>query len=154
MGRQEKCRTVQAPPRHFSFNAVREIVSAEEPVNIRFDEFEAIRLSDKLGYDHIKAAKIMGISRPTFTRLLNRARQKMAIFLTEGLGLEISGGSILFAKNVFCCKNCQRPFNWEQDDDPVCPTCLGQDVIKADAACRGVCRCCAENMEEGPNELS
>ena len=144
MGRQEKCRTVKAPPQHFSFNAVKKISKSEHPVNMRFDEFEAIRLSDKLGYDHIRAAEIMGISRPTFTRLLKKARQKMAVFLIDGRPLKISGGSILFSENVYCCRNCQRPFLWEQEDVPICPVCQKSYVIKADVSCGGNCRCCEE----------
>ncbi|MBI9100596.1 MAG: DUF134 domain-containing protein [Spirochaetaceae bacterium] len=146
MGRQEKCRIVKAPPQNFNFQAVDKLISTEDVVNIRFDEFEALRLSDKLDYDHIAASKIMGISRPTFTRLLNKARQKMATFLIDGRPLQISGGAILFSQNVYCCRNCRRPFVWEQEDDPTCPSCRESNSIKADAACRGNCRCCDENQ--------
>ncbi len=106
------------------------------------DEFEAIRLTDKLGYDHGAAAAIMGVSRPTFTRLIRRARKKMAVFLVEGVVLEISGGSILFSDHVYCCRRCHRPFKWEDPEPPICPTCRQSSVIPASASCNGDCRCC------------
>ena len=146
MGRNEKCRTVEAPPQYFSFQAVDEIEESVNTVKMRFDEFEAIRLSDKLGYDHIKASAIMGVSRPTYTRLLHKARQKMALFLIDGHNLTLSGGSILFAKDVFCCKECRRPFKWEDEGVPTCPTCNKSDVLEAKATCKGICRCCEDQQ--------
>ncbi len=145
MGRQEKNRTVEAPPLYFNFQATKDLSKPTNSIKMRFDEFEAIRLSDKLDYDHNQASRIMGISRPTFTRLLNKGRKKMASFLIDGKPLTLQGGSTLFSKNVYCCKNCQRPFIWEQHSDPICPGCNEPDVIEAKAACGGRCSCCEEH---------
>jgi predicted DNA-binding protein (UPF0251 family) len=97
MGRQEINRSVQQPPRFFSFSAVDAPTGGDQPatangaIQLRLDEYEAIRLADHLGYDHGEASRIMAVSRPTFTRLLNKARAKLADFLTSGAPLEIRG---------------------------------------------------------------
>lgn len=59
------------------------------------DEFEALRLIDREGLDQEQAAARMGISRPTVTRLLGRARAKVAKVLCEGLALAIEGGPVM-----------------------------------------------------------
>jgi predicted DNA-binding protein (UPF0251 family) len=153
MGRQERTRSVQYPPRFFSFSADDAPAkrpggtladTAPEAIEMRLDEYEAVRLSDHLGYDHIQASRIMGVSRPTFTRLIKRARAKLADFLTSGSRLEIRGGQVLFASNVYCCSRCHRPFPWDGEGAPRCGRCGGEEVIKAQASCHHDCRCCEQ----------
>jgi predicted DNA-binding protein (UPF0251 family) len=67
------------------------MVSLEEIV-ITVDEFEAIRLKDYEGLDQKEAAKKMGISQPTFQRLYESARKKIADALVNGKALRIEGG--------------------------------------------------------------
>jgi len=144
MGRNEKVRSVDSPPRFFRFLAEDSPTNMSTPIKLNLDEYEALRLADKLNYDHREASRIMNISRPTFTRLLNRARKKSADFLTDGGPLEIAGGRILFASNVYCCKNCHRPFQVEPEEPIACPRCKGTQVIKAQPSCEHDCRCCEE----------
>jgi len=59
---------------------------------ITMDELEAIRLGDYEGMDQEKAAKKMGISQPTFHRLLLSARRKVADALVNGKAIRIEGG--------------------------------------------------------------
>lgn len=61
-------------------------------VEIHFDELEAIRLVDGQGLDHAQAAKRMGVSRPTVSRILERVRRKIAQALVEGEALFIEEG--------------------------------------------------------------
>ncbi len=145
MGRNQKTRSVDAPPRFFRFFAEESPTTQKEAIELQLDEYEALRLADKLNYDHTEASRIMNISRPTFTRLLNRARSKTASFLTEGGSLVIAGGSVLFASNVYCCRVCHRPFQVEEGRQVACPRCSGTDVIKARPSCRHDCRCCEES---------
>jgi len=56
------------------------------------DEFEALRLHDLEGLDQEKAAKKMGISQPTFNRLLRSARKKIAQAIVSGHSIRIEGG--------------------------------------------------------------
>ena len=53
------------------------------------DEIEAIRLADFEGLYQEEAAKEMGVSRPTFSRILSSARKKIANALILGKAIEI-----------------------------------------------------------------
>ena len=53
------------------------------------DEIEAIRLSDFEGLYQEEAAREMEVSRPTFSRILNSARKKLANALILGKAIEI-----------------------------------------------------------------
>jgi predicted DNA-binding protein (UPF0251 family)/DNA-directed RNA polymerase subunit RPC12/RpoP len=147
MGRNEKIRSVDSPPRFFRFLAEDSPTGVRKTIKLHLDEYEALRLADNQNYDHTEASRIMNISRPTFTRLLNRARKKTADFLTDGGSLEIAGGKILFATNVYCCKSCHRPFQVESDRIIFCPRCKGKHVIKAQPSCKHDCRCCEKSEE-------
>jgi predicted DNA-binding protein (UPF0251 family) len=54
---------------------------------------EALRLADAKGLEHQKAAEMMAISRPTFSRVLAEARRTLATALTNGWAIRIEGGS-------------------------------------------------------------
>jgi predicted DNA-binding protein (UPF0251 family) len=64
-------------------------------LTLPLDEFEALRLVDREGLDQDQAAGRMGVSRPTVTRLLGRARRKIARVLCEGMALAIEGGPVV-----------------------------------------------------------
>jgi hypothetical protein len=53
---------------------------------------EALRLADVQGFDHATAAAMMGVSRPTFSRILAEAHATVASALVNGWGLRIAGG--------------------------------------------------------------
>ena len=53
------------------------------------DEIEAIRLADFEGLYQEEAAREMEVSRPTFSRILNSARKKIANALIQGKAIEI-----------------------------------------------------------------
>jgi predicted DNA-binding protein (UPF0251 family) len=58
-------------------------------ITLSKDEIEAIRLADFEGLYQEEAAKEMEISRPTFSRILNNGRKKIATALLEGKAIEI-----------------------------------------------------------------
>lgn len=58
-------------------------------VHLSTDGWEAIRLCDHEGLDHARAALRMRVSRPTFGRILERARTVVAKALVEGAALVI-----------------------------------------------------------------
>ena len=64
-------------------------------LTLALDEFEALRLVDGEGLDQEQAAARMGVSRPTVTRLLARARAKAAQMICEGFALLIEGGPVM-----------------------------------------------------------
>lgn len=61
---------------------------------LTLDEFEALRLADVEGKQHVEAADIMGVSRQTFSRILAHARHTVAACLTSGMAVRIEGGAI------------------------------------------------------------
>ena len=60
------------------------------------DEFEAIRLKDYEDMGQTEAARKMGISQPTFQRLYESARKKIADALVNGKAIRIEGGPYRF----------------------------------------------------------
>ena len=65
-----------------------------EWLSLGLDEFETIRLLDYQGLDQEKVAELMGISRPTVTRIYASARKKIAEALTKGKAICIEGGPV------------------------------------------------------------
>lgn len=62
---------------------------------LTLDEFEAVRLADLEGLKQADAAKRLKISRPTFSRIVSSARNKIADGLVNIKAIRIEGG---------CCK--------------------------------------------------
>ena len=63
-----------------------------EETILAVDEFEALRLKDLLCLEQGVAATRMGISQPTFHRLLLSARKKIADAIVNGKAIRIEGG--------------------------------------------------------------
>lgn len=66
-----------------------------EWVTLTLDEYEAIRLIDHENMEQKDAAELMGISRPTVTRIYGAARKKIAHALVLGQALKIEGGPVV-----------------------------------------------------------
>ncbi|MBU1446279.1 DUF134 domain-containing protein [Patescibacteria group bacterium] len=67
-----------------------------EEINLTVDEFEAVRLKDLLGVNQKDAAAKMGISQPTFHRLVTSGRKNLADGIVNGKAIRISGGNFMF----------------------------------------------------------
>jgi len=65
-----------------------------QEVGLTLDGLEALRLADVEGLYHDAAAERMGVSRPTFGRILSQARRTVARAITEGCALRIEGGTV------------------------------------------------------------
>ena len=66
-----------------------------EEISLTLDEFEAVRLADLEGLYQEQAALKMGVSRPTFSRIVESARKKIAEALVHGKALRIGGGPVV-----------------------------------------------------------
>jgi predicted DNA-binding protein (UPF0251 family) len=121
---------VDLPPEHASFKPAGIPSHLLKKEIMSFDEYEAIRLADFETLEHQQGADIMGISRPTFSRLLERARHKLARFLTTGILLEIEGGKVHFKNNLYRCKKCNHTFHFSLDEEKIaCTQCGSTDLI-------------------------
>jgi len=63
---------------------------------LTLDELEAMRLADLEGLGQEEAARKMNVSRPTFGRIVEQARKKVAAALVHERGIGIEGGVIRF----------------------------------------------------------
>ena len=71
------------------------IRGSESEEVLKVEELESIRLKDLLGLTQEEAARRMGVSQPTFHRILQAARRKIASALVEGKALRIEGGDFV-----------------------------------------------------------
>ena len=67
-----------------------------ETLTLLFEEYEAIKLADYNLHTQEEAALKMNVSRPTFTRIYEKARRKIAQAFVEGKAIVIEGGSVSF----------------------------------------------------------
>jgi len=74
-----------------------------EEVVMTLDEFEAIRLADLEGLYQERAANQMEVSRPTFSRIVDSARRKVADALVHGKAVRIGGGPVREGRRR-CCR--------------------------------------------------
>lgn len=79
-----------------------------ESVDLLFEEFEALRLADYENLTQEEAAKKMNISRPTFTRLYDKARKSIAKAFVEGKAIIIRGGTYTFEDYWYRCEDCHE----------------------------------------------
>ena len=105
-----------------------------EFVNLLYEEYEALRLCDYDMSNHHQASVMMGVSRPTFTRIYASALQKIAKAFVEGRQIAIEGGKVYFDSNWYHCKKCSCYFNNPEKEKTVknCPLCGSQQVKEYD----------------------
>jgi predicted DNA-binding protein (UPF0251 family) len=65
-----------------------------EEIAMTLDEFEAVRLADLEGLYQELAAERMGVSRSTFSRIVESAHRKIAGAIVHGKALRIEEGSV------------------------------------------------------------
>ncbi len=127
-------RLVYLPPDHSSFKPAGIPSRLLKKITLSVDEYEAVRLADYEGQEHARAAESMAISRPTFTRLVEKARNKIARALVDGMELVVEGGNIEFANTRRRCRNCGHekiePIDTKVDDCPECGSENVEDQVK------------------------
>ena len=69
-----------------------------EEVVLTLDELESLRLADLDGLYQEQAAEKMKISRPTFSRVIEQARRKVADALIHGKALRLEGGAVVMKR--------------------------------------------------------
>jgi len=101
-----------------------------ELINLLYEEYEAIRLSDYDLLNHMQASVMMGVSRPTFTRIYASALQKMAKAMVEGRQISIEGGKVYFDSDWYQCDSCHCNFNNPEKDKVTvsCPLCGNHQI--------------------------
>ena len=105
-----------------------------EEIRLTLEEVEALRLKDKKGMNQQECAEKMGISRPTFQRILVSAHEKIAEALLEGKGIRFKGGDYRIARGNYQCVKCETVFKHRNRRrnrrGQNCPECGGEAISK------------------------
>lgn len=92
MPRPRICRLVQDPPRTDYYKPRGVPLAQLREAVLPLEGLEALRLTEVEDLDQEAAAASMGVSRPTFSRVLAEARRLVAQALVQGWALRIAGG--------------------------------------------------------------
>ncbi len=147
MSRLQDNRIVHEPPLFSEFKPLGMKGQELEQILLTLDEFEAFRLADYIGLSHAEAAEEMGISRSTFSRLIEKARKKIADFIILGKLLTIDGGRVHFRNNIIRCQKCGHMFRINISNTiSECPACHSKNLINL-AGGYGHGKCCHHNHQ-------
>ena len=133
MPRPIKWRCVDFMPEVAYFKPSGVPLSMLDEVLLSVEEAEAIRLKDMEGLQQEECAQRMRISRPTFHRVLESARSKLAEALINGKAIRIEGGNFEMAMRRFRCANDGHEWNVPFEamvagPHPACPQCNSPNV--------------------------
>lgn len=127
--RKKRCIYVDTNARYFKPRGVP--LEQLDIIRLTFEELEAIRLKDLIGIEQTEASEKMGVSQPTFHRILKEARNKVSDALVNSKAIEIFGGDYEMGKDEFKCLNCNHlwEININSEENTVrCPKCNGTNV--------------------------
>ncbi|MHA1438100.1 MAG: DUF134 domain-containing protein [Promethearchaeota archaeon] len=130
MGRRTRLRLVKRTPNNIYFQ---DFTNLENIITITVAEFEAMRLKHYINLNQKESAERMGISQPTFSRILDSAHQKITQALIEGKAIKVYGGNVNYKIGFvgYGCLNCNH--EWEdreasKDRKVDCPECKSKKV--------------------------
>ncbi len=133
MPRPPKWRCVSFMPQITYFKPAGIPLALLKEVCLSVEEAEAIRLRDLEGLEQEECAQRMHISRPTFHRVLESARKKVAESLINGKAIRICGGNFGMATSRFQCNDSGHqwdvPFEIMTANPPLaCPVCNSPNI--------------------------
>ncbi|MEW6275831.1 MAG: DUF134 domain-containing protein [Bacillota bacterium] len=143
MSRPPKSRLVEFLPRLTYFKPAGVPLRELEEVGLTVEELEAIRLKDLEGLEQEACAEKMGVSRPTYHRILASARSKIAQALVNGKAIRVEGGNFQVVLRSFRCAKCAH--EWELPVGQgcrgklVCPKCRTPEVYRIDRPGQSLC---------------
>ena len=108
MPNRRRFRRIKMPPAMEGFKPFGIPMRDLESVDLLFEEFEALRLADYENLTQEEAAKIMNISRPTFTRLYDKALKSVVKAFVEGKAIVIRGGTYITDDYWYRCGDCHE----------------------------------------------
>ena len=131
MGRRARQRWVKYPPDNVYFSS--DGRNEENSVDLTVSEFEAMRLKHYINFNQKDAAEKMGVSQPTFSRILDRAHQKVTQALYEGKTIKVHGGNIDYKTSFtgYGCLSCNHEWEDKQASKErivECPKCVSKKV--------------------------
>jgi uncharacterized protein len=129
MARPKRLRKIGNPPHFKGFEPIG--LSESFPVAMNYEEYESLRLSDFKLLGQLEASLEMGISRPTFTRIYESARRKVALAFVQGRPIIFEGGKVYFDSEWYRCNSCGCWFNHPDKESEVkqCALCGSQLIL-------------------------
>jgi len=106
MARPEKNRKICRPPLMKGYKPFGIPLCKIEKIKLTFEEYESIRLVTYNNLHQEKAAEQMNVSRPTLTRIYNKALKNIAMAFIEGKAIEFEGGNYELDQVWYRCKKC------------------------------------------------
>ncbi|MBX7076628.1 MAG: DUF134 domain-containing protein [Methanobacteriaceae archaeon] len=120
-------RTIGKNPEQICFNQNTE--NKLSPLEMVTEEYEAIRLKDYHNFNQKQSAELMEVSQPTFHRILNSARKKIAKSLIEGRKINIIGVTNIKNQITYYCKTCGFQWSNQQKKYTKCPDCNSSEIV-------------------------
>lgn len=108
MPNRKRNRRISMPPKMEGFKPFGIPMRELESITLLLEEFEAIRLTDYENLTQEEASEKMNISRPTFTRIYEKARKNIAKAFVEGKAIFIQGGNYVTEDYWYKCKDCNE----------------------------------------------
>ena len=106
MARPCKCRWIGRHKDNVVFKPLGIPIRNHRVIALALDELEALKQAHLLGLTQEQGAKAMGVSRPTFGRILENAHHKIADALCHQHTLIVGGGPVAVTKRQFECQHC------------------------------------------------
>ncbi len=129
MPRRARLRKVVAPPKFKGYKPHGVNCSPKVPVELLYEEYEALKLTDYDLMSHHEACELMGVSRPTFARIYESARRKIAKAMVEAREIKTVYGNATMDKDWFECNECHARFTIPgKNKKQVCPVCSSEKV--------------------------
>jgi uncharacterized protein len=124
MPRRKRLRRIVAPPGFKGYRPFGNTHRNKGYIELLYEEYEAIKLTDYDLMNHQEAARLMGISRPTFARVYESARRKIAKAFVETREIRTFFGNAWMDGNWYDCIDCRArftiPFTQQYSHCPVC----------------------------------
>ncbi len=151
MPRQTKEGIVKEPPKIQGMKPIGVPGKLLEQIILSINEYEAIRLCDYENFDHQTSAEKMGVSRPTFTRLIDKAHKKIAESIVGVKDLIIEGGNYSFTKHLIRCLECGivSTIKKTEIEYNCCPECESTNVVHLNAWFQNTRNCDIRNNSRG-----
>ena len=139
MARPTKFRRVEFFPENNYFIPWGKPKCEIEEIVLKVEEQEAMRLKDIEDLNQEECAEKMNVSRQTFQNIIDNARKKVAIALTEGKAIKINGGHYTTNHCKFKCMDCDTTYEIKYEQDKLsCPKCGSSQIVCSKKA--GFCR--------------
>lgn len=129
MPRHRHRRKMLEPPHFRGYQPYGTSSKGQPPVELLYEEYEALKWADYFGMSHHEACRHMGVSRSTFARIYEHARRKIARALVETREITTSPGNAFFDEDWFECRDCHARFTLRHARRKEnCPSCESNDL--------------------------